>query len=200
MKLKNNSLNAGGFAHPKFSDETILNINSDDISVIRFEDIQVRIVKINNEPWFIAADICKALEIKNVTNAIKALDDDENTLCSIKGIKSSAGLPMFNLVAESGFYKLITRSRKASLKGTFAHRFTNWVFRDVIPSIRKTGAYGVPFSALNDFTKRQQQYQITASKHGRVLQSCKQKKADLQREEHELWKKYQPDFLSGEVH
>ncbi|EPI2104854.1 BRO-N domain-containing protein [Providencia rettgeri] len=200
MKLKNNSLNAGGFAHPKFSDETILNINSDDISVIRFEGIEVRIVKINNDPWFIAADICKALEIKNVTNAIKALDDDENTLCSIKGIKSSAGLPIFNLVAESGFYKLITRSRKASLKGTFAHRFTNWVFRDVIPSIRKTGAYGVPFSALNDFTKRQQQYQITSSQHGRDLQSCKQKKADLQREERELWKKYQPDFLSGEVH
>ncbi|MEQ5221149.1 BRO family protein [Providencia alcalifaciens] len=200
MKLKNNSLNAGGFAHPKFSEEPILNINSDDISVIRFEGVQVRIVKVNNEPWFIAADICKALEIKNVTNAIKALDDDENTLCSIKGIKSSAGLPMFNLVAESGFYKLITRSRKASLKGTFAHRFTNWVFRDVIPSIRKTGAYGVPFSALNDFTKRQQQYKITASKHGRDLQSCKQKKADLQREERELWKKYQPDFLDGEVH
>lgn len=200
MKLKNNSLNAGGFAHPKFSDETILNINSDDISVIRFEGVQVRIVKVNNEPWFIAADICKALEIKNVTNAIKALDDDENTLCSIKGIKSSAGLPIFNLVAESGFYKLITRSRKASLKGTFAHRFTNWVFRDVIPSIRKTGAYGVPFSALNDFTKRQQQYQITASQHGRDLQSCKQKKADLQREERELWKKYQPDFLDGEIH
>lgn len=200
MKLKNNSLNAGGFAHPKFSEETILNINSDDISVIRFEGVQVRIVKVNNEPWFIAADICKALEIKNVTNAIKALDDDENTLCSIKGIKSSAGLPIFNLVAESGFYKLITRSRKASLKGTFAHRFTNWVFRDVIPSIRKTGAYGVPFSALNDFTKRQQQYKVTSSQHGRDLQSCKQKKADLQREERELWKKYQPDFLDGEIH
>ncbi|VEB68087.1 Uncharacterized phage-encoded protein [Providencia rustigianii] len=200
MKLKNNSLNAGGFAHPKFSEEPILNINSDDISVIQFEGVQVRIVKVNNEPWFIAADICKALEIKNVTNAIKALDDDENTLCSIKGIKSSAGLPMFNLVAESGFYKLIIRSRKASLKGTFAHRFTNWVFRDVIPSIRKTGAYGVPFSALNDFTKRQQQYKITSSQHGRELQSCKQKKADLQHEERELWKKYQPDFLDGEIH
>ncbi len=199
MKMKNNGLNAGGLVHPKFREALILNINSDDISVIRFEGIQVRIVKINNEPWFIAADICKALEIKNVTNAIKALDDDENTLCSIKGIKSSAGLPLFNLVAESGFYKLITRSRKAGTKGTFAHRFTNWVFRDVIPSIRKTGSYGVPFSALNDFIKRQKQYQMTASQHGRDLQSCKQKKADLQREESELWDKYQPDLINGEV-
>ncbi|EPO2450132.1 BRO-N domain-containing protein [Providencia rettgeri] len=198
MKLKNNSLNAGGFAHPKFSDEPILNINSDDISVIRFEGIEVRIVKINNDPWFVAKDVCDALEILNSSDALKSLDlDEKNTIALNYGIQ---GNPNRQVIAESGFYKLIARSRKATTKGTFAHRFTNWVFRDVIPSIRKTGAYGVPFSALNDFTKRQQQYQITSSQHGRDLQSCKQKKADLQREERELWKKYQPDFLSGEVH
>lgn len=198
MKLKNNSLNAGGFAHPKFSDEPILNINSDDISIIRFEDVQVRIVKINNEPWFIAKDVCSALGITNPSKALNALDlDEKNTVTLSYGIQ---GNPNRQVIAESGFYKLIARSRKATTKGTFAHRFTNWVFRDVIPSIRKTGAYGVPFSALNDFTKRQQQYQITASKHGRDLQSCKQKKADLQREERELWNKYQPDFLDGEIH
>lgn len=198
MKLKNNSLNAGGFAHPKFSDEPILNINSDDISVIRFEGVEVRIVKINNDPWFVAKDVCDALEVINSRDALKALDlDEKNTVALSYGIQ---GNPNRQVIAESGFYKLIARSRKATTKGTFAHRFTNWVFRDVIPSIRKTGAYGVPFSALNDFTKRQQQYQITASQHGRDLQSCKQKKADLQREERELWKKYQPDFLCGEVH
>ncbi|EMN0829558.1 antirepressor protein [Providencia rettgeri] len=198
MKLKNNSLNAGGFAHPKFSDETILNINSDDISVIRFEGIEVRIVKINNDPWFVAKDVCDALEILNSSDALKSLDlDEKNTIALNYGIQ---GNPNRQVIAESGFYKLIARSRKATTKGTFAHRFTNWVFRDVIPSIRKTGAYGVPFSALNNFTKRQQQYQITASQHGRDLQSCKQKKADLQREERELWKKYQPDFLDGEIH
>ncbi len=198
MKLKNNSLNAGGFAHPKFSEEPILNINSDDISVIRFEGIEVRIVKINNDPWFVAKDVCDALELTNSRVALLALDEDEkNTVSLTYGIK---GNPKRGVISESGFYKLIARSRKATTKGTFAHRFTNWVFRDVIPSIRKTGAYGVPFSALNDFTKRQQQYQITSSKHGRDLQSCKQKKADLQREERELWKKYQPDFLDGEIH
>lgn len=197
MKLKNNSLNAGGFAHPKFSDETILNINSDDISVIRFENVQVRIVKINNNPWFVAKDVCDALQLTNSRAALLALDEDEK---DVSLIYTLGGNQKLNIISESGFYKLIARSRKATTKGTFAHSFTNWVFRDVIPSIRKTGAYGVPFSALNDFTKRQQQYQITASKHGRDLQSCKQKKADLQREERELWKKYQPDFLDGEIH
>ncbi|WP_100159940.1 BRO-N domain-containing protein [Proteus columbae] len=194
MKLEKNSLIADGFAHPKISQEHILNINSDDISVIRFEGIQVRIVKINNEPWFIAADICKALEIKNVTNAIKILDSDENTLCSIKGIKSSAGLPLFNLVAESGFYKLITRSRKATKEGAFAHRFSNWVFRDVIPSIRKTGAYGVPFGLLNDFTRRSNEYLKISSQRGRDLQSCKAEKISLKKEENRLWDEYQPQL------
>ncbi|MDR9743222.1 BRO-N domain-containing protein [Proteus terrae] len=195
MKLEKNSLIADEFAHPKISQEHILNINSDNISVIRFEGIQVRIVKINNEPWFIASDICKALEIKNVTNAIKTLDSDENTLCSIKGIKSSAGLPLFNLVAESGFYKLITRSRKATKEGTFAHRFANWVFRDVIPSIRRTGAYGVPFGELNDLTRRQKQYKEKSSQRGRDLQACRKEKASLQREERALWSKHQSDWV-----
>ncbi|MDD9340013.1 MAG: BRO family protein [Providencia heimbachae] len=197
MKLKNNSLNAGGFAHPKFSDETILNISSDDISVIRFEGIEVRIVKINNEPWFIFKDICDALDISKYRDAFSRLDKDERE--SVK-VDTLGGKQSVSACSESGFYKTIARSRKATTKGTFAHRFTNWVFRDVIPSIRKTGAYGVPFSALNDFTKRQQQYKITSSQYGRELQSCKQKKADLQNEELELWKKYQPDFLDGEIH
>lgn len=198
MKLKNNSLNAGGFAHPEISQESILNINSDDISVIRFEDVQVRIVKINNDPWFVAKDVCDALEILNSSDALKSLDlDEKNTIALNYGIQ---GNPNRQVIAESGFYKLIARSRKATTKGTFAHRFTNWVFRDVIPSIRKTGAYGVPFGELNDFTKRQQQYKLMASQRGRDLQACKPAKDSLKREEKAMWLKYQPDFLDGEIH
>lgn len=198
MKNLKSGLSANGQTRSKFQSDNILNINSDDISIIRFEDVQVRIVKINNDPWFVAKDVCDALGITNPSKALNALDlDEKNTVTLSYGIQ---GNPNRQVIAESGFYKLIARSRKATTKDTFAHRFINWVFRDVIPSIRKTGAYGVPFSALNDFTKRQQQYNSVASQHGRDLQSCKQKKADLQREECELWDKYQPDFLGGEVH
>ncbi|MBQ0264828.1 antirepressor protein [Providencia rettgeri] len=188
MKKKNNSLIAGGLAHPK--------INENDISVICFEGVKVRIIKINNEPWFIFKDVCKALGISKYRDAFSRLDKDERE--SVK-VDTLGGKQAVSACSESGFYKTIARSRKATTQGTFAHRFTNWVFRDVIPSIRKTGAYGVPFGELNDLTKRQQQYKITSSQHGRELQSCKQKKADLQREESELWKKYQPDLLHGEV-
>ncbi|MCU6377628.1 BRO-N domain-containing protein [Morganella morganii] len=198
MENLKSGFNATSQAHPKFESDDILNINSDDISFIRFEGVQVRVVKINNEPWFIAKDVCDALEIINSRDALKALElDEKNTVALNYGIQ---GNPNRQIIAESGFYKLIARSRKATTKGTFAHRFTNWVFRDVIPSIRKTGAYGVPFGELNDLTKRQQQYKLTSSQRWRDLQSCKPEKACLQREEAELWRKYQPDFLDEEIH
>lgn len=194
MKTKNNSLIAGGFAHPKKQSSDILNINSEHISTIRFEDVQVRIVNIKNEPWFVAKDVCDALEIINSRDALKSLDlDEKNTVALNYGIQ---GNPNRQIIAESGFYKLIARSRKAVTKDTFAYRFINWVFREVIPSIRKTGAYGVPFAELNAFTQRQEQYKVESSQYGRDLQACKKKKAELQREEIELWNKYQPDFIN----
>lgn len=168
-----------------------------DISVIKFDGARVRIVKINGEQWFIAADVCAALEISNITDAVSALDSDEvMTLALTEGHSGKrGGARRWNVVAESGFYKLISRSRKASTPGTFAHRFSNWIFRDVIPTIRKTGAYGVPFALLNDFSKPEAAYRLEASKRGYRLQQCKDAKEELKNEERELWRRYQPDFL-----
>ncbi|MDE9554162.1 antirepressor protein [Xenorhabdus bovienii] len=193
MKSKNAALTGQGLAHSESSPEPILNIDSADISFIKFEGVQVRIFKNNNEPWFIAADVCKALGITNPSKALKALDlDEKNTVTLSYGIQ---GNPKRAGISESGFYKLITRSRKATKQGTFAHRFANWVFREVIPSIRKTGSYGVPFASLNDFTRRQNEYKAIASQRGRDLQSCKGELASLNKEGRELWRTYQPDLL-----
>ncbi|HBT1577764.1 BRO-N domain-containing protein [Klebsiella variicola] len=186
MTIKN--AHAGqGFAHPKNS--------SDDISVIKFEDTKVRIVKILGEPWFVAADVCAALEITDHKVALRRLDGDEKGECLIPTL---GGKQTMRIICESGFYKLIARSRKATIPGSFAHSFSNWVFREVVPSIRKTGTYGVPFAFLNDHTRRKELYMKKASRRGRDLQSCKGEKARLAAEEIELWRKYQPDLL--EVH
>ncbi|WP_370553999.1 Bro-N domain-containing protein [Edwardsiella tarda] len=166
-------------------------ITESDISVIKFEDKSVRIVSIYGEPWFIAKDVCEALEIADHKVVLRRLDSDE------KGeylTPTPGGLQVMRIVCESGFYKLIARSRKASTPGTFAHRFTNWVFREVIPSIRKTGSYGVPFAFLNDHSKRKAEYERKASKRGYDLQACKGEKANLAAEEAELWRKYQPEL------
>lgn len=198
MKLNNMTLPGQGIAQPESSQGGIFKADEQDISVIKFEGVKVRVVNIHGEPWFIAADVCKALETDNPTKAVKALDADEKTLTSIQGIHAGPGNPVVNAVSESGFYKLISRSRKATTPGTFAHSFTNWVFRDVIPSIRKTGSYGVPFAFLNDHSRRKSQYTKKASKRGSDLQACKGEKSRLIAEEAELWRKYQPTL--PEVH
>ena len=124
--------------------------------------------------------------------ALQMLDDDER---GVNLTYTPGGNQNMNIISESGFYKLIARSRKASTPDTFAHRFSNWVFREVIPSIRKTGSYGVPFAFLNDFSRRMAAYQQEASKRGYKLQQCKGAKEALEREEIQLWRKYQPELL-----
>ena len=100
-----------------------------------FDKAIVRIVVRDEEPWFVAADVCKALEVGNPTMALSRLDDDERTLISIEG--ASNGLPV-NAVNESGLYSLIMGCRK-----TEAKRFKKWVTAEVLPSIRKTGRFEV---------------------------------------------------------
>ncbi|HHT3665413.1 BRO-N domain-containing protein [Enterobacter roggenkampii] len=195
MKLEKSRFNSEAAPQSYVSQKDILAITESDISVIRFEGKKVRIVNCDGNPWFIAKDVCEALELSNHSMAIAALDDDE------KGVSltyTPGGNQNMRTVSESGFYKLIARSRKATTAGTFAHRFTNWVFREVIPSIRKAGSYGVPFAFLNDHTRRKELYTKKASKRGKDLQACKGEKSRLIAEEAELWRKYQPQL--PEVH
>lgn len=94
---------------------------------------QLRTIKINGEIWFVAKDVCDALEIKNSRDALTRLDADEkNTVVLIDGI----GNPNKSVVNEYGLYTLVLSSRKPEAK-----TFKRWVTHDVLPSIRKTGQY-----------------------------------------------------------
>ena len=99
---------------------------------------RVRTTIIGGEPWFVAADVCRALDLGNPTRALDRLDNDERTLISIKG--ASNGKPV-NGVNEPGLYSLVLGSRKPEAK-----KFKRWITHDVIPAIRKTGGYHVPQS------------------------------------------------------
>ena len=200
MKIEKSRFNSEAVPQPLTSQKDVFKAEDSDISVIKFEGHTVRIVSVYGEPWFIVSDVCQALEISNPTSAVASLDNDEvMTLTLTEGHSGKrGGARCWNMAAESGFYKLIARSRKASTAGTFAHRFSNWVFREVIPSIRKTGSYGVPFAFLNDHTRRKELYTKKASKRGQDLQACKGEKSRLAAEEIELWRKYQPGL--PEVH
>lgn len=105
-----------------------------DIQVFDFEDNAVRVVDIDGEPWFVAADVCRVLEIQNPTDAVKNLDDDEQSRYCL----GSGGSDRI-IINESGLYNLIFRSRKPEAK-----KFRKWVTAEVLPSIRKTGMYVAP--------------------------------------------------------
>lgn len=101
-----------------------------------FDALTVRAILIDNEPWFVAQDVCDALTISNVSDAVARLDADECTLVTIEG-GSSNGLPV-NCISESGLYSLTLTSRKPEAK-----RFKKWITSEVLPSIRKTGSYSL---------------------------------------------------------
>lgn len=113
------------------------------LSIFNFESNSIRTLAINNEPWFVAVDICRALNLSSPSMAIANLDDDEKyTLSLTEGIEGvGKQVQELNLVSESGMYTLILRCRDAVKKGSVPHRFRKWVTSEVLPQIRKTGSY-----------------------------------------------------------
>ena len=95
---------------------------------------KVRVVERDGEPWFVAADVCRALDVVNSRDAVARLDTDEkNTVVLTDG---TPGNPQKTVVNEPGLYTLILGSRKPEAKA-----FKRWITHEVIPSIRKTGTY-----------------------------------------------------------
>lgn len=95
---------------------------------------QIRTVRKNNAPWFVAIDVCRALEISNNRDALTRLDDDEkNTVALTDG---TPGNPNVTIVNEPGLYALVLGSRKPE-----ARAFKRWITHEVIPDIRKHGMY-----------------------------------------------------------
>ena len=97
---------------------------------------EVRTTIRDNEPWFVAADVCRALEIKNPSDALLRLDEDEKALVSIEGL--SRGNDKGNIVNEPGLYTLVLGSRKPAAKA-----FKRWITHEVLPALRKTGRYSI---------------------------------------------------------
>ncbi|MED4922920.1 BRO family protein [Anoxybacillus geothermalis] len=102
--------------------------------VFNYSGNQVRTIIRDNEVWFVAKDVCEVLEIKNPSDALGRLEDDEKTTIALT---DSGGRPYkLSIVNEPGLYALILGSRKPE-----ARQFKRWVTHEVIPTIRKTGGY-----------------------------------------------------------
>lgn len=106
---------------------------TNEIAIFNFNQNQVRTQIHNGEPYFCLADVCRILELKNsrMTTSVK----DVKTFYTL----TSKGKQNINYVNEPNLYRLIFRSNKPQ-----AEKFADWVYSEVLPSIRKTGQYSVP--------------------------------------------------------
>ena len=104
-----------------------------EVSIFKFEEsFTVRTVLKNNEPWFVAKDVCDVLGIQQPVRAVENLDSDEVSKTHVTdSLNRQQETYIFN---ESGLYALVIRSNR---------KFRKWITSEVLPAIRKTGRYSI---------------------------------------------------------
>ena len=124
-----------------FEEEIVMANNSTAVSRVipfNFCGRELRTLLIDEQPWFVAADVCDALGIKNNRMAVAKLDEDEKGVSSIDTL---GGEQEMLIVNESGLNAIILRCREAMTPGTPSHSYRKWVTSEVLPAIRKSGGY-----------------------------------------------------------
>ena len=98
----------------------------------------IRTITINNEPWFVGKDVAEVLGYSNPRDALSRHvdDEDKNTVVNPDG---NRGNPNMTIINESGLYSLILSSKLPTAK-----QFKRWVTSEILPDIRKHGAYMTP--------------------------------------------------------
>lgn len=110
-------------------------MSNSSLQLFEYSGYQVRTVLLDGQPGFVAADLCKVLDIGRVHDAIRGLDDDEK---GTDTIRTPGGDQQVSVVNEPGMYSLVLRSRKPEAK-----KFKRWITHEVLPAIRETGSYSV---------------------------------------------------------
>ncbi len=131
----------------------------------------VRVIQIDSEPWFVAADLCRALGMDTTSGTNRHLrgipgPDKGRTLCPTPG-----GDQRLSVVTEAGLYRLILRSDRPE-----ARQFQDWVTREVLPSIRKVSVYHVGQEKVATGEKSLEQFvQEMLSNNNRLIEMLKAK-------------------------
>lgn len=106
-----------------------------ELQIFKHDDFgNVRTVSINGEPWFVGKDVAEALGYADAFGALKKhVDDDDKQNCQNDSFETPRGMTVIN---ESGLYSLVLSSKLPGAK-----KFKRWITSEVIPTIRKHGAY-----------------------------------------------------------
>ena len=133
------------------------------IQVFTFNNQDVRFVGTSDDPWWVAADVCAVLEIRNSRDAIARLDDDEKDDVAITD--TIGRQQMMTTINESGLYSLVLTSRKPQAKA-----FKKWITSEVLPSIRKTGSYNAIAKTPAEMLLAMAQQMVDVERQQRELQ------------------------------
>lgn len=115
-----------------------------ELQTFNFEELPIRTMNVDGEPYFIGKDVAEVLGYKDVSSAVsKHVDDDDKTTLLIQQDGSNYK-SRTTLINESGLYSLIFSSKLESAK-----RFKRWVTSEVLPTLRKTGTYQVPDNPMD---------------------------------------------------
>ena len=103
-----------------------------EIKIWNYDNLEIRTIEKDGEPWWVLSDVCKVLELSNPSKVAQRLDEDERSNFEL-GRQGTA-----IIINESGLYSVILRSDKPQAKP-----FRKWVTSEVLPSIRRTGGYQI---------------------------------------------------------
>ena len=106
------------------------------LQVFSYEGKEVRTIQQGGEPWWVLKDVCDVLELSNPSMISDRLDEDERQKVDPKHYLGSQSNTPITIISESGLYNVILLSRKPE-----ARKFKRWVTHEVLPTIRKHGAY-----------------------------------------------------------
>ena len=126
------------------------------LSTFNFKDFPVHAIDINGQIWFLANDVCDILEYANPRQAVQ-----KN--CKPKGVSTrdtptKGGIQSMTYINEPNLYRLIIKSKKPE-----AEPFEEWVFEEVLPSIRKTGSYSLTINTKQQYQIKEAVMQLASS-------------------------------------
>lgn len=133
-----------------------------DIQIFNYNSIEIRTIQKDGEPWFVLKDVCNVLNIGNSRDVVARLDQDEK---GVGQIDTLGGKQEMTIINESGLYNVILRSDKPEAKP-----FRKWVTSEVLPTIRRHGAYMTP-----------ETLQAAILNPDTMIQLCQQLKAEQDR-------------------
>ena len=107
-----------------------------ELQVFSYEGNEIRTVQLSGDPWWVLKDICNVLELSNPSVIADRLDEDEKAKVDPKQYLGSRSNEPATVISESGLYNVILLSRKPEAK-----KFKRWITHEVLPTIRKHGAY-----------------------------------------------------------